>query len=336
MALWERIQNSFFQICNPIFLMDQVLNLWNTSISTVGRCGSTLLCKALDQLPMLQSISEPDVFAVLALHYDDNVFGCFSNARTNKETLVTITRVATLLLNNYFLSRAPEKSSICYKLRSETIDAAELLQKGMPSAKNIYLYRNCFSFGESCVRLSLGGSYTLYWFLSTLRVDSAYLWYKYKYYPGSNNGFYEYMGNVPENENVPFRHGFYWCFACLWWRNIEKAVAMTQADPDNFFHAILRYEDLSTRNEELVLKVAKNLDLLGDSKSLVTEASVLSSIASVFKSNSQLGTELASQRDIENKDDVWFGEWEKQQINDVLQYLGCSVKNGDFVVPGTI
>lgn len=277
------------------------------------------------------------MFTVLALHYDDNVFGCFSNARTNKETLVTVTRVATLLLNNYFLSRAPEKSSICYKLRSQTIDAAELLQKSMPSAKNIYLYRNCFSFGESCVRLSLGVSYTLYWLLSTLRGDSAYLWYKYKSdYLHSNNGFYEYIGNEPENENVPFRHGFYWCFAYFWWRNIEKAVAMTQADPDNFFHAILRYEDLSTRKEELVLKVAKNLGLLGDGKSSVAEASVLSSIASVFKSNSQLGTELASQRDVENKDDVWFGEWEKQQINDVLQYLGCSVKNGDFVVPGTI
>ena len=122
---------------------------------TIGRCGSTVLCEALDQLPTLQSISEPDVFAVLGLHCTS------SNARTvrtKRRYIVPITRVATLLLNNYFLSRAPEKSSICYKLRSETIHAAELLQEAMPRAKNIYMYRNCFSFGESCVRLRLGGS----------------------------------------------------------------------------------------------------------------------------------------------------------------------------------
>ena len=138
------------------------------------------------------------------------------HVRTKRRYIVTITRVATLLLNNYFLSRAPEKSSICYKLRSETIHAAELLQEAMPSAKNIYMYWNCFSFGESCVRLRLGGSYNLYWLLSTLRVDSTYLWYKFKYWSSSDDGSYEYSGNYPENENVPFRHGFYWCFTYIW------------------------------------------------------------------------------------------------------------------------
>lgn len=277
------------------------------------------------------------MFAVIALHYDVEMFGCFPNARTKTETLVTITRVAILLLNNYFLFRAPEKSFICYKLRSETTYAAELMQKAMPSAKNIYLYRNCFNFSESCVRLRVEGNYTLYWLLSTLRLDSTYLWYKLKYCrPRVNKGFYENIGNNPENENVPFRHGFYWCYTYSWWRNIEKAVAMIQKYPDQFFHAILRYEDLLTKKEELALAVAGKLGLQEDSAASGAEAGLLGSMTSVFKSNSQSGTELASKRDVENKDDVWYGEWEKQQINDVLEFLGRTVKIGDFVVPGTI
>ncbi|XP_028414890.1 uncharacterized protein LOC114537978 [Dendronephthya gigantea] len=332
-------------LCIPfheLSIVEEVIALNTSNVKTsflynTGRCGSTLLCKVLDQLPRVQSISEPDVFAILARHFDERMVGCYPKARTKKATLITITRVAILLLNNYFLFRAPDKICICYKLRSETTHAAELLQKAMPSAKNIYLYRNCFSFGESYARVRVEGNYNLYWLISTLRVDSTYLWYKSKYcHPRVNNCFYQNMGNNPENENVPFRHGFYWCFTYIWWRNIEKAITMIQTYPDHFFHAILRYEDLSIRKEELALIVARKLGYLEENESSSVEARMLSSITSVFKSNSQSGTEMASKRDVENKDDVWYGEWEKQQINDVLQYLGRTVRNGDFFIPGTI
>lgn len=294
----------------------------------LGRCGSTLLSKSLDQFPTVQSISEPDVYTVLALHYD-NKFSVFRNAQLSQDMLVTVTHVATLLLNNYFLFREREKTTICYKLRSEALDGAELLHVAVPNAKNIYMYRNCLSFSESCVRL-VSGSYIVYWILSSLRLDAFYMWWIYKF-RRSNRWFYEYM-TASRKENNPFRSGFYWCFGYLWWINVRKALSLIQSMP-NFFCAVLKYEHLVTRKQELIFQVAKGIGIL-DEEGSRKESELDSEISNVFTSNSQKGSVMASQRSL-NTDDVWFGECEKHEINNVLQYLGGGVEGEDFVLPGT-
>ncbi|EDO49055.1 predicted protein [Nematostella vectensis] len=293
-----------------------------------GRCGSTLLCKALEELSTVQAVSEPDIFTTIGVtisQLEREVKLPYLN-KISHATLVDVTRVAILLLNYYFISVAPEKTSICYKLRSFGLDGAEIIQESTPNAKNIYLYRNCYAFVESYIRI-LAKNYYVYWLLSTLRLDA---WFLDRLFPKRETDVLTHsLGKTAKFDDFPFRKGFYWCFSHAWWINVEKAALLIKKDPDSFFHAVLRYEDLTKQKEKLVKSVAQRLGVKlvrGDEQK----------IASAFTSNSQEGNEIASKRNTDDDTDVWFGDWEKGQINDILSHLGNKVKSSHYIVEGTI
>ena len=271
------------------------------------------------------------MYTVLALQYD-NKFPLFPNAKVSQDTLVKVTHISTLLLNNYFLCLKHETTTICYKLRSETLDGAGLLAAAVPNAKNIYMYRDCLGFIESCIRYASGGSYIVYWLLSSLRLDAFYMWWIFKFRRHKqNHWFYEYL-TASRQENNPFRAGFYWCFGYLWWINVHKALSLVKKMP-NFFNAVLKYDDLVTRKQQLVLQVANAIGLMDDERSR-NETELDSAISIVFKLNSQSDSVIASQREVSNTDDVWLGEYEKHEVDSVLQYLGDGVQDAHFVLPG--
>lgn len=114
---------------------------------------------------------------------------------------------------------------------------------------------------------------------------------------------------------------------------MHKVLCLIRSMP-NFFNAILKYEDLVIRKQELLFQVAEGFGIT-DGEGSRNESELDSAISNVFTSNSQKGSVMASQREL-NTDDVWFGEYEKHEIENVLQYLGDGVEGGDFVLPGTI
>ncbi|XP_032225932.1 uncharacterized protein LOC116608951 isoform X2 [Nematostella vectensis] len=302
----------------------KVSRVSNIFLYSTGRCGSTLLCKALEELSTVQAVSEPDIFTTIGVTIGQLERGVklpYPN-QISHATLVDLARVATILLNYYFISVEPEKTIICYKLRSESLDGAEIIQESTPNAKNIYIYRNCYAFAESCVRMFVQ-NYYVYWLLSTHRLDA---WLLDRLVAKRDTHFF---GKTAKFDDVPFRKGFYWCFSHAWWINVEKAALLINKDSGVFFHAVLRYEDLCKQKEKLVKRVAQCLGVQlgrGDDQK----------IASAFTSNSQAGSEMASKRNTHDDNDVWFGDWEKRQINDILSYLGDEVKSSHYIVKGTI
>lgn len=298
-----------------------MLNLLLLFVFTLGRCGSTLLCKALDKLSNVQSISEPDIFTVLTSQYGKEM-PPFPNSSESKEILLLVTRVATKLLHNYFIHREPLKTHICYKLRADIIYGSELLMNAVPSARGLYMYRNCLPFVESWIRITTKGSYFLYWILTSLRLDVFYL----KYRLGHSSSFYEHLTKTSMNENSLFRQGFIWCFAHYWWKNIQKALTIIKSSP-RFFNVVVKYEDLVQKREDLIFEIAVSL---GIEEKEISQSKW--SIASVFSRNSQEGSVLSSKRDLNNDNDVWFGEWEKNEINKILRHFGMDV---DFELPFT-
>lgn len=298
-----------------------MLNLLLLFVFTLGRCGSTLLCKALDKLSNVQSISEPDIFTVLTSQYGKEM-PPFPNPSVSNEILLLVTRVATKLLHNYFIHREPLKTHICYKLRAHIIYGSELLMNAVPSARGLYMYRNCLPFVESWIRITTKGSYFLYWILTSLRLDVFYLKYQF----GHSSSFYEHLTKTSMNENSLFRQGFIWCFAHYWWKNIQKALTIIKSSP-RFFNVVVKYEDLVQKREDLIFEIAVSL---GIEEKEISQSKW--SIASVFSRNSQEGSVLSSKRDLNNDNDVWFGEWEKNEINKILRHFGMDV---DFELPFT-
>lgn len=113
--------------------------------------------------------------------------------------------------------------------------------------------------------IASGGSYIVYWLLSSLRLDAFYMWWIFKFRRHKRNyWFYEYL-TASRQENNPFRAGFYWCFGYLWWINVHKALSLVKKMP-NFFNAVLKYDDLVTRKQQLVLQVASAIGLMDDER----------------------------------------------------------------------
>ncbi|XP_048578166.1 uncharacterized protein LOC116612374 [Nematostella vectensis] len=310
----------------------RVSSVTNVFLHNTGRCGSTLLCKALENLSTIQGISEPSLLtsigAVGRIRTDKNtVIESLNNAvKMSYTELVKITRIGIMLLNNFFISRAPSKTTICYKTTAETIFGAEILQDAIPSSKTIYLYRSCYAVNESIARIFTHNSYFLYWLITTLRLDT-FLLQRLKTpeidFKGSWSSKYH---------KVPFPRDFIWNFTHYWWMTVEKAVSLTKRDPSRFFHAILHYEDLRKQKESLVLKVALRLGLLPEGD----RSRELAAVTKAFKANSQSGVALESKRRVDDVGDVWFGEWERACIDKVLQHLGEDVTDGDFRLHGTL
>ena len=79
----------------------------------------------------------------------------------------------------------------------------------------------------------------------------------------------------------------------------------------------MKYDDLVTRKQQLVLQVANAIGLMDDERSR-NETELDSAISIVFTLNSQSDRVIASQREVSSTDDVWLREYEKHEVDSVL------------------
>ncbi len=105
-------------------------------VHSIGRCGSTLACRALAEADDVVALSEPDVFIQLQQMRD----------RGDRE-------VDSLLESCTVLLHAPRAATtFVIKLRSQNIELAEPLMQCFPNAKTTFLYRQAESWARSAVR----------------------------------------------------------------------------------------------------------------------------------------------------------------------------------------
>ncbi|XP_078619416.1 uncharacterized protein LOC144886599 [Branchiostoma floridae x Branchiostoma japonicum] len=236
-------------------LAESLSGVKNIFLHSTGRCGSTLMCKGLDVMSQIQAVSEPDIFTLIFEHICTRDVPLTSE---EEEEVVMLLKHSITLLNFWLLQNDPSRTVICYKPRSVAVLVADLMQKAVPEAKTIFLYRDLPSYYDSTLSLMFSGSYWRYYFVTALRLDAFFLSMMLKGAPR----MFQYILEHPRMATCPVRRGAPFMFVIFWILHMQKAFDLIQDDSANFFHACLSYEQLLEHKERCILKVLKNLMLM--------------------------------------------------------------------------
>jgi hypothetical protein len=113
-------------------------------IYSTGRCGSTLVSRALTQAPLVTSLSEPDVFT--------NLVSLRAEGRVSDEELRELVRSCLLLQLAPHVCRASPRL-IAVKLRSFVVYLADVLSEVFRDAKVVFMYRDAEGYFRSAARM---------------------------------------------------------------------------------------------------------------------------------------------------------------------------------------
>ncbi|XP_066291739.1 uncharacterized protein [Branchiostoma lanceolatum] len=295
---------------------DDVSHITTVFLHHTARCGSTLLIRALEASGMVHGVSEADIhisfLQYLRSHPDLQ--------EHDLKMLTDIVGYSNTLFNFALFQQDNTRTVVCYKTRGEGIHVADLLQKGVPEAKAIILYRDAVTTLNSALKVMVR-SYWQYWLLTGLRLDTLL---PTKIMPG-----YVMSAVVRDHRltTVPVPHGLVWLVSCLWLRRMQRAHALAQSETSSFFDVVLRYEELCKYREEMVLRVLEDIGLECEDKDAREK------IKEVFCKNSQDGNMMASRWSTSGS---WVGDWEKGVISTIITHANMDVNRPDFVIEGTI
>jgi LPS sulfotransferase NodH len=112
-------------------------------IFSIGRCGSTLLSHALNTVPGVWCLSEPDAFSTLILqHYHSRQRSDFPRAQ-----VIRLIRACTRL---QFRPPAGRQATVfAMKFRSQALFQADLYHQALPNAACLFLYRDALGWANS-------------------------------------------------------------------------------------------------------------------------------------------------------------------------------------------
>ncbi|XP_019623311.1 PREDICTED: uncharacterized protein LOC109469264 [Branchiostoma belcheri] len=303
-------------------LTESLSEVKNIFLHSTGRCGSTLMCKAMDVMSQVQAVSEPDIFTLIFEHAWARDVPLTSEEEAEA---VMLLKHSITLLNYCFLQNDPTRTIICYKPRSVAVFVADLMQRAVPDAKNIFLYRDLPGYYDSTIQLIFSGRYWLYFFATTLRLDVMFLSVMLKSIPR----MFRYVYALPRMATCPVRRGMPFLFVTFWIIHMQQACELIQDDSDNFFRACLSYEQLLEHKEQIILKVLEKLDVPTDNDA--------SEMRAVFDVGSQEGTAMQSGRKKGDKiSSSWVGSWERNFFLTALKHFDGDVDEPDFVMPNNM
>lgn len=110
----------------------------------MGRCGSTLLSNASNELNNVISLSEPDVFF--------NITGLREANKKRDKELVRLSKSCLKFLCNSSTETPPDTWVV--KFRGFSTEIADLVQQATSNARHIFLYRNAEVWAKSIARLT--------------------------------------------------------------------------------------------------------------------------------------------------------------------------------------
>ena len=112
-------------------------------VFSIGRCGSTLLSHALNAIPGVWGLSEPDAYSTLILqHFDSPTRQSFA-----PDQVVRLIRASTRL--QYRPPADREGAVFAVKFRSQTLVQADLYHAAFPEAACVFLYRDALGWANS-------------------------------------------------------------------------------------------------------------------------------------------------------------------------------------------
>ncbi|MDY6943181.1 MAG: hypothetical protein SVU69_09230 [Pseudomonadota bacterium] len=282
-------------------------------LHSTGRCGSTLLCKLLGDLPGVQSVSEPDFFS--------QIVNLREHATDDRDAeLARIIRSCTRLLYAHLIGRRPDCKKVVIKLRGVCISAADVFVAGLPAAKNMFLYRNALETVDSFIGAIYG--VPLVRWAGKFGLDAKLLRLIAAVSPMKKNPQAlapllkdpHYEKNTPE-DLVAF-------LTVAWLSKMDRALNLTLSR-EGLFEALVRYEDLTAAPMPIVAQLSRALclpavDDLSRERMQVT-----------LSKNSQEGTALAS------TGKTWMSPGQIQLMRKMLQ-LHNQIRDEKYRIPGTL
>lgn len=136
----------------PLAALDQLADLVPPAkqiifIFNIGRCGSTLIADALNAVPNVWSLSEPDAFSTLIMRH----FFLKNRVNFSREQTIGLIRACTRLL--YRPPAANPEGVFAVKLRSQSLFQADLFHEALPEATCVFLYRDALAWANSIYQM---------------------------------------------------------------------------------------------------------------------------------------------------------------------------------------
>ncbi len=280
----------------------EVVFLWSG-----GRCGSTLLSRALAHSHELTSYSEPDVYSQLSDWMDAGVLSVAD--------AVEWIRVCTAVLRPAQRSRA-----VALKFRGRALGQYEAFLRAHPDAKSIFLYRNAIDVVQSYDRVSRGEYSRRRWAirLPPLRRLYGAVRLARGTVAATHLARYESIVRGGSPTEVVARYGFLGLNVLKWAFFVEQYLRMRR---EGYAVHGLRYEDLVAHPAALMTQL---LDTIG-----CRDADV-AAVLREFKRDSQEGTSHARDRGASG-----FTGWDRRLTRDVLARY-TSHRSPGVVLPGTL
>ncbi len=228
-----------------------------TIIHNIGRCGSTLMCQALNAVESVYVLSEPDVFASpIALRQTDYEH-----------------RQALLIASFRFLFRPAvtgDATHYVIKLRNQCVDVLDIFAYRFPQANHLFMHRNATDWLASLYRL-MSKNYDPSETITRKQAITRQA---------------EYLNCDPNDIAEFFTMKRYTKMAYLavsWLIMMVRFQEFCDANPQ-FKPKLLSYEDLTANPRQMLQQVFTQFDLLVDDVDVPLQ---------VFQKDSQAGTRLA-------------------------------------------
>ena len=262
-----------------------------------GRCGSTVLSRALNEIDGVTALSEPDVLTnfIYLRHLPQP-----ERDQLLRACLAWLCRPAII----------GASSQVAIKFRNQAAGSMDLYVSAVPKARHLFMYRNVMDWLASFHRFRLKRGAPPMQLTRTEVIDQQATYY--------------HCAAAAIEALAPPSIGIYRDLegrALGWLYMLGRYLELYQSC---LAIAAIRYEDLQSRREAILGRV---LDLMG----LPDEA--LGAASRAFDSDAQAGTRLA--RDGERGNTVALPESQQETVRALLAGQPF-IQRADFILPGTI
>lgn len=264
-------------------------------VNSVGRSGSTLMGAALNAVPCVRTLSEPDAFTQLVTlpGWD----------RTNEDEISALVR-SCMKVSCRPADMNSSASAWAVKFRSFGIELGDLLLAHFPDAKSIFLYRQAERYVASALR-------------AFVHVDEDDLDFRAGVQARFSNLVPLIGKHVREDGSILSVASI---AAMLWLSTMDRYIELR----DNGLEGLaVRYEDLKGAPMETMQKILEYCGL---------PASSMDAVGQVLARDSQAGSAVA--RDKLDRKPFELSDRNKADLQRVLE-AHSRIRTPDFLVPGT-
>lgn len=281
-------------------------------LHSTGRCGSTLLCKMLECIDEIATISEPDFYSqwfMLEQRY---------GARLDNSIPDIMAKLTDLLIHE--LEESPAEKTTVIKLRGICINVADKINQALPESKSIFLYRNAYDTINSFLGMVL--KHPLAIRIKNLGLDKLSIHWLGKL-PGVESKLNAFAPLRADDrfKRLPASGGGA-VMALSWLSKMDMALNLMVKKP-GFFVCSIRYKDLLENAQLLVQNLSAYLEVKQPDEEIKCK------MQKTLESNSQEGSEMES-------DGVYrLNDFDLEMIDYVLQQHD-EICQSDYILPNTI